>query len=39
MTYPLKPEMGGGMGNPGVLRFDFELALAGSGGASLGGES
>ncbi|MGG6177523.1 hypothetical protein ACQV2C_06655 [Pantoea allii] len=38
MTYPLKPEMGGGMGNPGVLRFDFELALAGSGGASLGGE-
>ncbi|WP_312415810.1 hypothetical protein [Pseudescherichia sp.] len=36
MTYPLKPEMGGGMGSLGVLRFDFELALAGSVGASLG---
>ncbi|EOY5381265.1 hypothetical protein ACP6OQ_001180 [Cronobacter dublinensis] len=38
ITYPLKPEMGGGMGNLGVLRFDFELALAGSVGASLGVE-
>lgn len=38
MTYPLKPEMGGGMGSLGVLRFDFELALAGSVGASLGVE-
>ena len=38
MTYPLKPEMGGGMGNLGTLRFDFELALAGSIGASLGVE-
>mgnify|MGYP004709618687 FL=1 len=38
MTYPLKPEMGGGMGNLGVLRFDFELVLAGSVGASLGVE-
>lgn len=38
MTYPLKPEMGGGMGCLGVLRFDFELTLAGSVGASLGVE-
>lgn len=38
MTYPLKPEMGGGMGSLGVLRFDFELTLAGSVGASLGVE-
>ncbi|WP_254797803.1 hypothetical protein [Enterobacter sp. JMULE2] len=38
MTYPLKPEMGGGTGNLGTLRFDFELALAGSVGASLGVE-
>ncbi|MGL5885327.1 MAG: hypothetical protein ACRCY2_04815, partial [Bombilactobacillus sp.] len=38
MTYPLKPEMGGGMGNLGVLRFDLELSLAGSVGASLGVE-
>ncbi|MDO2433345.1 hypothetical protein Q2V57_17450 [Enterobacter bugandensis] len=38
MTYPLKPEMGGGKGSLGVLRFDFELALAGSVGASLGVE-
>lgn len=38
MTYPLKPEMGGGMGSLGVLRFDFELVLAGSIGASLGVE-
>ncbi|WHQ76471.1 hypothetical protein [Pantoea sp. Lij88] len=36
MTYPLKPEMGGGMGSLGVLRFDFELVLTGSAGASLG---
>ncbi|EFD5002313.1 hypothetical protein F2I40_09075 [Escherichia coli] len=38
LTYPLKSEMGGGMGNLGVLRFDFELTLAGSVGASLGVE-
>lgn len=38
ITYPLKPEMGGGTGNLGTLRFDFELALAGSVGASLGVE-
>ncbi|EEU9537650.1 hypothetical protein [Escherichia coli] len=38
MTYPLKSEMGGGMGSLGVLRFDFELTLAGSVGASLGVE-
>lgn len=38
MTYPLKPEMGGGIGNLGVLRFDLELSLAGSVGASLGVE-
>ncbi|HAU5564368.1 TPA: hypothetical protein JD264_11270 [Serratia fonticola] len=38
MTYPLRPEMGGGMGSLGVLRFDFELTLAGSVGASLGVE-
>ncbi|WHQ76469.1 hypothetical protein [Pantoea sp. Lij88] len=38
MTYPLKPEMGGGMGSLGVLRFDFELVLTGSAGASLGVE-
>ncbi|QKJ87686.1 hypothetical protein PMPD1_2748 [Paramixta manurensis] len=38
MTYPLRPEMGGGMGSLGVLRFDFELALVGSVGASLGVE-
>ena len=38
MTYPLKPEKGGGLGSLGVLRFDFELVLAGSVGASLGVE-
>lgn len=38
ITYPLKPEMGGGMGDLGVLRFDIELVLAGSVGASLGVE-
>ena len=38
MIYPLRPEMGGGMGSLGILRFDFELTLAGSVGASLGVE-
>ncbi|EPF6065959.1 hypothetical protein R4Q63_005229 [Enterobacter cloacae] len=38
LTYPLKPEMGGGQGNLGTLRFDLELALSGSVGASLGVE-
>lgn len=38
ILYPLKPEIGGGMGELGTLRFDFEIALAGSIGASLGVE-
>lgn len=41
ICYPLDPERipGGGMGLLGVLRFDFELALSGSIGASLGIEA
>ncbi|MGG6176183.1 hypothetical protein ACQV2C_10975 [Pantoea allii] len=41
ICYPLDPARipGGGMGLLGVLRFDFELALAGSIGASLGIEA
>lgn len=41
ICYPLDPARipGGGMGLLGVLRFDFELALSGSIGASLGIEA
>ncbi|EPF6062577.1 hypothetical protein R4Q63_000218 [Enterobacter cloacae] len=41
ICYPLDPTRipGGGMGQLGVLRFDFELALSGSIGASLGIEA
>ncbi len=41
ICYPLDPERipGGGMGVLGTLRFDFELALSGSIGASLGIEA
>lgn len=41
ICYPLEPTRipGGGMGLLGVLRFDFELALSGSIGASLGIEA
>ena len=41
ICYPLDPARipGGGMGLLGILRFDFELALSGSIGASLGIEA